>query len=263
MPHIPDLSPWPLVFVGVIALLGSMFSAVSGFGSAAVLLPVLAFALGEKEAVPVLTIAQIVGNASKGWFNRAEVRWSAVRWYLLSAVPAAVLGSLVFLAAPARLLAGLMGGFLLLAVAWRRWRQPHDAAAPAAVNAPMPDARLSVVGLFTGALSALVGGAGPIAGPFFLATGLVKGAYIGTEALAALGVHTAKLAAYGGLGGAGILSPRVLWLGLALSPLMIGGAYLGKRLVDHLSRHAFVIIVEWSLIIAAGLMLWRALRGGA
>lgn len=55
----------------------------------------------------------------------------------------------------------------------------------------------------------------------------------------------------------------MLWLGLALSPLMIGGAYLGKRLVERLSLHAFVVIVEWSLIIAAGLMLWRALRGGA
>lgn len=254
MPHFADLPSWQLALVGVVALLGSMLSAVSGFGSAAVLLPVLAFALGEKEAVPVLTIAQIVGNASKGWFNRADVRWSAVRWYLLGAVPAAILGSLVFVAAPARLLAGLMGGFLLLAVAWRRWKKKqatHDTPA-------MPDRRLSIVGIFTGALSALVGGAGPIAGPFFLAAGLVKGAYVGTEAIAALGVHAAKLAAYGG---AGILSPRTLWLGLALAPLMIGGAYLGKRVVDRLSQRTFVLIVEWSLIIAAGLMLWRAGRG--
>lgn len=248
-----DLPLWHLALVGVVAMLGSMLSAVSGFGSAAVLLPVLAFALGEKEAVPVLTIAQIVGNASKWWFNRTEVRWSSVRWYLLGAVPAAILGSLVFVAAPARLLAGLMGGFLLLAVVWRRWKQKDAVAAPA----PMPAKRLSVVGLFTGALSALVGGAGPIAGPFFLAAGLVKGAYVGTEALAALGVHVAKLAAYGG---AGILSPRTLWLGLALAPLMIFGAYLGKRVVDRLSQRTFVAIVEWSLIVAAGLMLWRAVE---
>lgn len=234
-----------------------MLSAVSGFGSAAVLLPVLALALGEKQAVPVLTIAQIVGNASKAWFNRAEVRWSAARWYLLDAVPAAVLGSLAFVAAPARLLAGLMGGFLVLAVVWRRVGTKKPVPGEIAA-APMPVKRLSIVGLFTGALSALVGGAGPIAGPFFLSAGLVKGAYIGTEALAALGVHAAKLAAYGG---SGILSPRTLGLGLALSPLMIAGACLGKRVVDRLNARLFVAIVECSLIVAAGLMLWRAWRG--
>ncbi|MFN7020704.1 MAG: sulfite exporter TauE/SafE family protein [Phycisphaerales bacterium] len=251
MPTLADLQLWQLALVGVVAMLGSMLSAISGFGSAAVLLPVLAFALGEKEAVPVLTVAQVVGNGSKWWFNRADVRWSAVRWYLLGAVPAAILGSLAFVAAPARLLAGLMGGFLLLAVAWRHWKN-HDAT-----PAPMPDKRLSIVGLFTGALSALVGGAGPIAGPFFLAAGLVKGAYVGTEALAALGVHAAKLAAFGG---AGTLSPRTLWLGLALAPIMIGGAFLGKRVVDRLSQRTFVVIVEWALFVAAGLMLWRAVE---
>ena len=253
-----NLSFWQLVIVGVAALLGSMLSAVSGFGSAAVLLPVLAFALGEKEAVPVLTIAQIVGNASKGWFNRAEVRWSVVRWYLLGAVPAAIAGSLLFVAAPARLLAGLMGGFLLFAVAWRRWKKPKGNA-PGIERARMSETRLTVVGLFTGALSALVGGAGPIAGPFFLAAGLAKGAYVGTEALASMGVHIAKLASYGG---AGILSSHTLWFGLALAPLMIGGAYLGKRVVDRLSQRAFVAIVEASLVVAAILMLWRAVGSG-
>ena len=152
----PDLPLWQLALVGIVALLGSMLSAVSGFGSAAVLLPVLAFALGEREAVPVLTIAQIVGNASKCWFNRGNIRWSAARWYLLGAMPAAVLGSLAFVAAPARLLSGLMGGFLLLAVAWRHATKRKADHARAA-RAPMSDRRLSIVGLFTGALSALVG----------------------------------------------------------------------------------------------------------
>lgn len=253
MPILEDFPPGHLALVGLVALLGSMLSAVSGFGSAAVLLPVLALAMGEKEAVPVLTVAQIVGNASKAWFNRALVRWSAVRWYLRGAVPAAVVGSLAFVAAPARLLAGLMGGFLLLAVAWRRWKRTDAVDAPA----PMPDRRLWIVGLFTGALSALVGGAGPVAGPFFLAAGMVKGAYVGTEALAALGVHAAKLAAFGS---AGILSPRTLVLGLALAPLMVAGASLGRRIVDRLTQRTFVVIVECALVLAAGMMLWRALR---
>jgi uncharacterized membrane protein YfcA len=112
----PDLSFCQLALVGIVTLLASILSAVPGFGSAAVLLPVLAFALGEKEAVPVLTIALIVDNASKAWFNREKVCWTAVGRYLLGAIPAAVLGSLAFATAPTRLLSGLMGGFLLVPV---------------------------------------------------------------------------------------------------------------------------------------------------
>jgi len=48
-----------------------------------------------------------------------------------------------------------------------------------------------VVGNF---LSALVGSVGP----FFLAFGLVEGAYIGTEAFTAVIMHVTKLTVYGG-----------------------------------------------------------------
>lgn len=252
-----ELPAWQWGLVGVFALVGSLLSAVSGFGSAAVLLPVLALALGEKDAVPVLTIAQIVGNASKGWFNRREIRWSTVRWYLLGAIPAAILGSLVFVAVPARILSALMGAFLVLAVVWRRWkRRPEEMAAME--SEPLSDRRLSLVGLFTGLLSALVGGAGPIAAPFFLAAGLVKGAYLGTEAIASMGVHLAKLATFGGTG---VLSWLTFWIGLALAPLMIAGAWWGKRIVDRISKQTFVLIVECSLIAGATLMFWRAAIG--
>jgi hypothetical protein len=44
-------------------------------------------------------------------------------------------------------------------------------------------------------LSALLGSVGPIMAPFFLAYGLVKSAYIGTEALSTMVMHVTKLIA--------------------------------------------------------------------
>lgn len=249
-----DLTPWQLVLIGAFALLGSTVGAVTGFGFAAILLPVLAMCIGEQAAVPVLTVAQIVGNGSRAWFNRTEIRWSAVRWYTIGGVPAAFLGALLFATMTPSVIAIVMGASLLVALAWRRWGAGRTARGADAAGVRIREPQLVPVGVVTGALSALVGGAGPIAGPFFLAVGLVKGAYIGSEAVAALGVHLAKVAAYSGTGtltGSGIV------LGLSVSPLVIAGSWIGKRIVNQLSQSRFIVLVECALAIAALLMLWR------
>jgi hypothetical protein len=88
--------------------------------------------------------------------------------------------------------------------------------------------------------------------PFFLAYGLVKGAYIGTEALATVVMHVAKLAAYGG---AAILTARGVLVGLALGPIMIGGSWVGKRIVDRLPEHVFVLLIEITMATAGVLFL--------
>ena len=86
--------------------------------------------------------------------------------------------------------------------------------------------------------------------PFFLAYGLVKGAYIGTEALATVVMHVAKLAAYGG---AALLTARVILVGLALGPVMVGGSWTRKRIVDRLPERVFVLLIEITMG-AAGLL---------
>ena len=86
--------------------------------------------------------------------------------------------------------------------------------------------------------------------PFFLAYGLVKGAYIGTEALSTVVMHVAKLIAYKQ---SAILPLHAVLAGLALGPIMVGGSFAGKRIVDRLSERVFVVIIELTLL-AAGLL---------
>jgi hypothetical protein len=59
--------------VAAAAFVGATLAAVSGFGGAAVLLPVLVAVFGPRLAVPILTVAQLVGNGSRVWFNRRLV----------------------------------------------------------------------------------------------------------------------------------------------------------------------------------------------
>jgi hypothetical protein len=96
---------------------------------------------------------------------------------------------------------------------------------PGLVNGPSP---LSVPPLGFG--SALVGSFGPMVAPFFLARGLVRGAYIGTEA-AAVVMQLTKLIVFGA---AAVLTVKTAAIGLALAPASAAGAWAGKKIVDRL-----------------------------
>ena len=228
-----------LVLVAGAAFVAATLAAVAGFGGAAVLLPVLVASFGARDAIPILPVAQLIGNGSRVWFNRHELQLPVVGWFALGAVPFAFIGGLLFASAPLSPLTRLLGLFLLLTVAWRHLR-------PGPPRRPPLRGFVLIGGLFS-FLSALLGSVGPLMAPFFLAFGLVKGAYIGTEALCTVVMHLTKLVAYGQ---ASILSPRSVAIGVAMGPLMIAGSALGKRIVDRLPERAFVVIIEGVLVVA-------------
>ncbi|HEV2403966.1 MAG TPA: sulfite exporter TauE/SafE family protein [Ktedonobacterales bacterium] len=231
------------IILALVALLASTLAGVTGFGGAAVLLPALVAIFGIREAVPILTVAQLIGNASRVWFNRREVNWRVVAWFALGALPLALLGGYLFAKAPLAPLTRLLGVFLLLVVVWRHAR-PKPASFPVA----------SFAGIGAGAsfLSAVLGSVGPIMAPFFLGYGLVKSAYIGTEALSTVVMRIATLFAYHQTA---VLTAFDVWIGLLLGPVMILGSFLGKRIVDRLPEKVFVAIIEGVLVVAGLLFL--------
>ncbi|MBC3763503.1 sulfite exporter TauE/SafE family protein [Quadrisphaera oryzae] len=244
------MSPLALVTASAAAFALALLSAVSGFGGGVLLLPVFTGLFGLRVAVPALTLVQLVSNGSRVAFNRDEVRWPLVGWFALGAVPLAVVGGLLLAQAPLAPLQRVLGVFLLAVVAWRRWRA-HRERPPRA-----PGERAFVaVGAASGLGSALLGSVGPLTAPFFLAVGLTRAAYIGTEAASAVVVHVAKLGAYGA---GDLLTSRVLLLGLVLSPASLAGAWVGRRVVGPLSERAFVVVVEVALVAAGALFLLGA-----
>jgi uncharacterized protein len=228
-----------VALVVVAALVASTVAAVAGFGGAAVLLPVLVAVFGIRLAIPILTVAQLVGNGSRVWFNRREVDLRVLGWFTLGAVPLALIGGLLFATAPLSALVRLLGAFLLGTVAWRHLR-------PGPPRRP-PVRSFALIGAGFSFASALLGSVGPLMAPFFLAYGLVKGAYIGTEAAATVVMHVVKLFAYTGTA---VLSVPAAAVGLALGPVMVAGSFLGKRIVDRLPERAFVLVIEAVLVVA-------------
>jgi uncharacterized membrane protein YfcA len=234
------------IIVALTGLLASTLAAITGFGGAAVLLPVLVAVFGVREAIPILTVAQLIGNGSRVWFNRRKVSWRVVPWFALGGIPMALLGGYLFAKAPLSALTRLLGAFLLLIVVWRHLRPRRPK--------PFPVAAFAGIGAGASFLSALLGSVGPIMAPFFLAYGLVKGAYIGTEALSTVVMHVTKLVAYRQTA---VLTVTGVLIALALGPIMVFGSWLGKGIVDRLPERVFIGIVEGVLVVAGVLFLVR------
>jgi uncharacterized membrane protein YfcA len=228
------------------AFAASTLAAVAGFGGAAILLPILIPIFGIRDAIPILTVAQLVGNLSRVWFNRRELDLPVVGWFALGGVPAALVGGFLFASAPLSFLIRLLGIFLIAVVIYR-----HSGGGGAR---RLPLRAFPIVGAVFSFLSALLGSVGPIMIPFFLAYGLVKGALIGTEALATVVMHVTKLVAYGSTS---VLTTAGLLLGLAIGAIMILGSFVGKKLLDRLPERLFLFLVEAVLIVAGVAFLLR------
>ncbi|WP_410790013.1 sulfite exporter TauE/SafE family protein [Kribbella sp. C-35] len=221
----------------------ALLSAVAGFGGGVLLLPVFTILFGLRAAVPMLTLTQLSSNGSRVWLNRHELRGSIIAWFAVGAVPCAVIGGLLLAHAPLAPLKRLLGVFLIGVVLWRHLRRRPRVPSEHAFAA---------VGAASGLGSALLGSVGPLTAPFFLAAGLTRAAYIGTEAASALTMHITKIATYGA---GSLLTTRVLLYGVVLTPATLLGAWTGKKIVGRISDRIFVLLIEIGLLAAGALFL--------
>ena len=228
-----------LILLGGGAFLASTLAAMAGFGGSAVLLPALVLVFGVRDAIPILTVAQLIGNLSRVWFNQRELYLPVVGWFAMGGVPAALVGGFLFASAPLSFLTRLLGIFLIAVVVYRH--------AGTSSTLRLPLRTFPFLGALFSFFSALLGSVGPIMIPFFLAYGLVKGALIGTEALATVVMHVTKLVAYGHTA---VLTSHSITVGLALGSIMILGSFVGKKILDRLPEKIFVLLIEATLLVA-------------
>ncbi|MGW4207280.1 sulfite exporter TauE/SafE family protein [Lentzea sp. NPDC004789] len=233
------------VLLASVAAFGlAVLSAVAGFGGGVLLLPVFTALFGLRAAVPMLTLTQLSSNGSRVWLNRAELRRPMIGWFALGAVPCAVAGGLLLARAPLAPLKVVLGVFLIAVVGWRHL--------PRTRRRPPNERTFAAVGAASGLGSALLGSVGPLTAPFFLAAGLTRAAYIGTEAASALTLHLTKIATYGA---GDLLTSRVVLYGLVLTPATLAGTWAGRKVVGRISDRVFVVLVEAGLLVAGVLFL--------
>ena len=236
-----------ILLLATTALVASVLSALTGTGGGVLLLPVMVMLFGVRDAIPMYAVAQLLGNLSRVGLNWPYIRREVVLWFALGAVPTAILGAWMFTMAPETPLTRLLGLFLLISVVGQRLMRGYLTSG-FSVRWFLP------IGSVFAFISALMGSAGPFLAPFYLAFGLVKGAYIGTEAMGTAVMHVIKLLTYHQ---ASALSMTAFLMGVSLGPIMMLGSILGKHLLARMSVGHFVWMVEAVLIVFGLLFLIR------
>jgi uncharacterized membrane protein YfcA len=246
---VEDLSVLLVLLVGATGLFAGTLGGITGMSTGIMALPVLAFAFGVREAVPIVTVAMLFNMTSRTIANRDYINYRVVFWYCLGAVPAAAIGGIVFANAPAEILARGLGVFLLALVAWRHM--------PIAQMASMPLRAFTVVGVGQGFFSAIFGGAGPFGAHFFLSYGLRRNAFVGTVAVGTFFVNVTKATVYGSFS---LLNADLLIAAAAVGLVMAAGAYAGAYIVKRVSDNAFKVIVEAVMVVSGVVLLIQGAR---
>lgn len=230
-----------------LGLFAGTLSGVVGFGASIMLMPVLMLAFGPQEAVPIMAIAALMANFSRVLVWWREVDWRANAYYCVTAIPMAALGARTLLVLDPRIVEGFLGGLFLLMIPARRWLVARGMRIEAW--------HLTLVGAVIGFLSGMVASTGPINTPFFLAYGLVKGAYLATEALGSMAIGLTKAIVFQRFDA---LPLETVGQGLLIGTSLMAGSRLAKGFVLRLDAEQFRLLMDLLLAGAGLVLLWGA-----
>jgi uncharacterized membrane protein YfcA len=237
------------IFVLAVGLLAGTISGIVGTGSSIMLVPVLVYEFGPKEAVPIMAVAAIMANLSRimAWWR--EVDWRACAAYSITGIPAAALGARTLLILPARAVDIAIGLFLIAMVPARHWLAKREII----INLW----HLALGGAIIGFLTGIVVSTGPLSVPLFLFYGLTKGAFLATEAASSLGLYVSKSVTFERFGA---LTPEVALKGLIAGSSLMFGAFIAKRFVLKLDPDVFRLVMDGIMLLAGLSMLWNAIH---
>ena len=238
-----------MIWLGLLALglIAGTISGVVGFGASIMLMPAMMLAFGPQEAVPIMAIAALLANFSRVLVWWREVDWRANAYYSVTAIPMAALGARTLLILDPRIVEGFLGGLFILMIPARRWLFARGMRVEAW--------HLTLVGAGIGFLSGMVASTGPINTPFFLAYGLVKGAYLATEALGSMAIGLTKAIVFQRFDA---LPLETVGRGLLIGTSLMIGSRLAKGFVLSLDPERFRLLMDLLLAGAGLVLLWGA-----
>jgi uncharacterized membrane protein YfcA len=235
---LPDLILQALV-LGSLGLGAGVLGGVIGFGTTIILMPALVYFYGPIQAIPVIALVATVANLSRIflWWN--VIQWRVCIAYSFTAIPFTVLGVNTLVRLDERLVEMTLGGFLILLVPIRHWMRKK--------NFYLKLWQMGLVGAIIGYLTGIVATTGAINTPFFLAYGLSKGAFLGTEAASTLSILFTKGIAFHQLG---FLNMMAIMQGLLIGVCVLAGSIFSKKIVLALPEDKFLLLMELVMLIS-------------
>src|SRR6202140_2677321 len=121
-----ETRPLSFLFILAVGLVAGTVSGIVGTGSSIMLMPVLVYQFGPKQAVPIMAVAAVMAELSRNMAWWRQVDWRACAAYSVTGIPAAALGARTLLVLPSRAVDISIGLFLIAMVPARHWLARHN-----------------------------------------------------------------------------------------------------------------------------------------
>ena len=230
--------------LGFLGLGAGVLGGVIGFGTTIILMPALVYFYGPIQAIPVIALVATVANLSRIFLWWSVINWKVCFVYSVTAIPAVILGVNTLVILNDRLIEITLGLFLILLIPIRRWMRQK--------NFYLKLWQMSLVGAGIGYLTGIVATTGAINTPFFLAFGLSKGAFLGTEAASTLSILFTKGITFHQLG---FLNATAMIQGLLIGRCVLVGSIFSKKIVLALPEKKFLLLMELVMLISGASIL--------
>ena len=225
--------------LGTLGLGAGVLGGVIGFGTTIILMPALVYFYGPIQAIPVIALVATVANLSRIFLWWSVINWKVCFVYSVTAIPAVILGVNTLVTLNDRLVEITLGLFLIFLIPIRRWMRKQ--------NFYLKLWQMSLVGAVIGYLTGIVATTGAINTPFFLAFGLSKGAYLGTEAASTLSILFTKGITFHQLG---FLNTTAMIQGLLIGSCVLVGSIFSKKIVLALPEKQFLLLMELVMLLS-------------
>lgn len=243
-----DLTVAQIALIGLTALGAQIVGGLAGYGTGLLMPLVLVPLIGAEAIVPVISLSAIVTNATRIAVFRDMVDIRKALLISACAIPTTLAGAYFYTQLSSKGAGLLIGSALIAIVPLRRFL-----AARAFKLGTRGGAMAGVVyGFLTGGTT----GVGVLLISILLAMGLSGLQVIATDALTSVILGVTKTGVFIA---AGALPPKLWMVALIIGGMATPGTLVAKWMARRFSAKLHDTLIEATIVIGGGLLVWRAL----
>jgi len=229
---------------GVVALLSSIISGISGLGGGILLLAFMTPLFAPNILIPLHGTVMLFSNISRVYVSYKNVNSRIIALFTIGALLGAFAGAPFTVSLPK----DTFRFILALAILFMTWlpKIKKDFRFPG---------QFLIVGALAAFLSLFIGAIGPFTAPFFLREKLGNDGFVANRTASNIPVHLFKVGVY-------VFSGFVLvqwWQYLAASiPMVLIGSWIGKQLTNKIPEKQFTLLIKCLITVLVLRMLLKA-----
>lgn len=238
-------------FLALVVTLAFAVRGATGFGSAAVAVPLAALALPVQIVIPVIAGLQLLSTAEFSARNWRQVVWPEMLHIMPSLLLGVLVGLYLFYQLDARAIAKGLGLFIIAYAIYAMATAAQEEAAPRRLPWPV-SVLLNTGGALIGAL---FGGA---SSPFYViylrALCLSRDAFRATMTTVILLQVVLRIGGYAGMG---LFDAGAMLMSAIALPFMLLGGRLGDVIAKRVPVQTFNRIVGAVLLVSGTMLVWK------